>query len=166
MDDQGYCQGWFGDTYSKNLVYLTQLWPPVWNMEELNTDIFLQLQKCFWSNQRLKIYHPDPRRKIHQHHHIIIDCPLLYMCKCSCPQSHRTFFAPSWDITLIKRLSWQILFMGLLYVRMVVRMRPYIHVLFTYHLMSGWLFWLDPLVKIRGSLQISCWFWSLRARFT
>ena len=34
------------------------------------------------------------------------------------------------------------------------------------HLMSGWLFWLDPLVKIRGSLQISCWFWSLRAGFT
>ena len=42
-----------------------------------------------------------------KHHHIVIDCPLLYMCMCSCPQSHRTFFAPSWDITLIKRLSWQ-----------------------------------------------------------
>ena len=28
------------------------------------------------------------------------------MCKCSCPQSHHTFFAPSWVITLIKRLSW------------------------------------------------------------
>ena len=42
--DQGYCQAWFGDTYSKNLVYLTQLWPPVWNMEELNIAKQIQLQ--------------------------------------------------------------------------------------------------------------------------
>ena len=72
------------------------------------SSISWNLVIVFLEESTLENYHPDQRRKIqkHQHHHIVIDCPLLYRCMCSCPQSPHTFFAPSWVITLIKRLSW------------------------------------------------------------